>query len=292
MAIKPLLAAASLLALGACATSPMPEISPVQTLSHAVTPETAQTLASRGQYGQAVVAYRSALKTNAEDASARYGLAEALRKSGKPDEARGEYTTLLNNPEWKARALEGLGWVSLTSAERTDAFSLFNQAVAEDAKMWGAWLGIAQTHDLDKNWAKADEAYALALASTDEPSLVLNNQGISKLARGEAGAAAELFRSALAQDPKMERARINLALADAVNGKSLQAVGASEQDARERAKLLNNYGYVAMLQGRPDEARAFYQAALKEHPSFYPRAFQNLKSLDASKADDEAPANQ
>lgn len=287
MPIKSILAAVSFIALGACATPTLPEISPLQSISHAVTPETARTLAARGLYAQAATAYRAALKADPEDASSRYGLAEALRKAGKADEAKAELTTLLANPEWKFRALESLGRISLAGGDRVGAFDVFNQVVAADANAWSAWLGIAQIHDLNKEWAKADEAYALALAATGEPAVVLNNHGVSKLARGEAGFAVEFFRSALSQDSKMERAEINLALAEAVKGKSVQAVSASEQDARERARLLNNYGYVAMLQGRPEEARAFYQAAMKEHPSFYPQAYQNLKLLDADKADSQ-----
>jgi hypothetical protein len=39
-----------------------------------------------------------------------------------------------------------------------------------------------------------------------------------------------------------------------------------------------------MLQGRSDEARTFYEAALKEHPAFYPQAYQNMMTLNADKA--------
>lgn len=287
---RSILAISALALLGGCATTAMPEISPLELASHGVTPETAQTLADKGYYTQAMAGYRAALKANPEDAASRYGLAEALRRTGKPDEAKIELAMLLDNSEWKARALEGLGRITFAAGDRASAFGMFNQAVAENPKAWNSWLGIAQLHDLNKEWVKADEAYAFALAASDQPAVVYNNQGVSKLARGEAGYAAEFFRSALSANPKMERAKINLELAEAVKGKSVQAVSASEQDARQRARALNNYGYVAMMQDRPEEARAFYQAAIKEHPSFYPQAYQNLKTLDADKEDDKAAA--
>lgn len=280
-----MIAASSLAFLGACATTPsLPEISPFQTSSHAVTPETAQTLADKGYYAQAISGYRAALKSNAEDAASRYGLAVALRHTGKADEAKIEFTALLGEPEWELRALEGMGWTSFAMGDRVTAFEMFNRAVAKDPSVWSSWMGIAQIHDLNNAWAKADEAYAFALAATNEPAVVYNNQGVSKLARGEAPQAAELFRSALVASPKMEPAKVNLELAEAVAGKSVQAVSASEQDARERARKLNNHGYVAMMQNRPELARSFYQAAIKEHPSFYPLAYQNLKTLEAEKA--------
>ncbi len=55
-------------------------------------------------------------------------------------------------------------------------------------------------------------------------------------------------------DPTLTRAATNLEIAEAVLGKSIEKVNASERDARERAQL-NNAGYVAMMQNRPDEAR-------------------------------------
>jgi Flp pilus assembly protein TadD len=286
MQIRIPLAVSALALLGACATaSPsLPEISPLQRVSNAVTPETAETLAARGMYAQAITAYRAALKTNADNAGARYGLAEALRKSDKLNDAKIEFTALLTSPDWKLRALEGLGRTSFMMSDRPGALDSFNLVVAEDANAWGSWLGIAEIHDLNRDWDKADQAYALALAATKEPAVIYNNQGVSKLARGDAAGAVELFRSALAADVNFKRAAINLELAEAVAGKSVATISASEQDARERARKLNNYGYVAMLQNRPDEARAFYQAALKEHPSFYPLAYQNLKELDAAKS--------
>jgi Flp pilus assembly protein TadD len=290
MSNRLVLAVGALGFLGACASTPMPDFAPLESMTHAVTPETAQTLADRGFFTQAIAGYRAALKSNPEDAVARYGLAEALRKTGKADDAKTEFGALLANPAWKVRALEGMGRISFAAGDRTLALGLFNQAVAEDPKASVSWLGIAQIQDLNRDWAKADEAYAFALSSSIAPAIVLNNHGVSKLARGEAAQAAELFRGAISADPKMERAKINLELAEAVKGKSVQAVSASEQDARERARALNNYGYVAMLQDRPEDARAFYQAAIKEHPAFYPKAYQNLKALDAEEVDDAPTA--
>jgi len=290
MPIRILLAGSALALLGACATanSSMPEISPLQRVSNAATPQTADALAARGMYPQAITAYRVALKTNAEDASSRYGLAEALRRSDKLNDAKIEFTALLANPDWKLRALEGLGRTSFMMNNRPGALDSFNLVVAEDANAWGSWLGIAEIHDLNRDWGKADQAYALALAATNEPAVVYNNQGVSKLARGDAAGAAELFRGALAADANFKRAATNLELAEAVSGKSVEAISASVQDARERARKLNNSGYVAMLQNRPDDARAFYEAAIKEHPSFYPLAYQNLKELDAAKNEESA----
>ena len=235
-------------------------------------------LMARGYYGQAAAAYRAALKTDPADAGARYGLAEAERMTGKLDEAWADYHALAELPEWKARASEGLGRVALSRGDRDVALEKFNAVVSDDPAAWHSWLAIAQIQDLEKQWAKADEAYALALAASKEPAAVYNNQGVSMMARGEPAAATGLFRSALAADPKMTRASTNLDLAMAASGASA-AIDSANGDARERARKLNNYGYVAMMQNRDDDAKRYYEAAIKEHPSFYALAFNNLKTL-------------
>jgi Tfp pilus assembly protein PilF len=283
MHTRMLLAASAMALLGACATTtPVPDIQPVQRLSGA-TPQTADTFAQRGAYAQAAAAYLNVLQANPDDATARYGLAETLRKGGKLDEAKVEYAKLATTAEWKLRALEGLGLTSLAAGDRASARQSLNEVVAEDAKAWKAWVGIAELHDLERQWDKADEAYAMALVSTTQPAIIYNNQGLSRLARGEPEWAAEHFKQALVTDPTLVRAQTNLEIAEAYAGKSLDKVSASERDSRERARKLNNSGYVAMLQNRPDEARSFFQAALEQHPSFYPQAFQNLQMLDAAK---------
>jgi Tfp pilus assembly protein PilF len=283
MHMKMLIAATALAGLGACATPTLPEVKPLERITGQITPQSADSLARNGYYVEAAIAYQTQLKANPDDAAARYGFADAMRRGGRNGEAKLEYAKLLSNSDYKLRALEGMGQASMASGDRESARDSFNQVVAEDTKAWKSWLGIAQLYDLDRNWAKADEAYALALASTNQPALIYNNQGLSRLARGEASWAVDHFRLALATDPTLVRAATNLEIAEASAGKSIEKISGAERDAKERARKLNNAGYVAMLQNRPDEARAFYQAAMDAHPSFYPQAFQNMQALDAAK---------
>src|SRR5262245_19835748 len=210
MRMKLLIAATALAGLGACATPTLPEVKPLERSSGTITPQSAESLAKNGYYAEAAIAYQSQLAANAEDPAARFGLADALRRGGRANEAKLEYAKLLSNGDWKLRALEGMGQASMASGDRAGARDSFNQVVAEDTKAWKSWLGIAQLYDLDRNWAKADEAYALALASTTQPALIYNNQGLSRLARGEAAWAADHFRMALATDPTLIRAATNL----------------------------------------------------------------------------------
>jgi Flp pilus assembly protein TadD len=222
MHAKTLIAVSAFSLLGGCATTQPVEITPVQRTSNAVAPQTADRLAADGNLQQAIVAYQAALQTNPEDLGARFGYAEALRRSGKWNDAKAQYSKLLDHPEWKLKSLEGIGRASLAAGDRDSAHKTLSEVVNEDSKAWKSWLVLAEIHDLDRNWAKADEAYALALDSTNQPALIYNNQGVSRLARGEAQWAVDHFRQALATDPSFERAMTNLQLAEAMLGKSAQ----------------------------------------------------------------------
>jgi Flp pilus assembly protein TadD len=153
--------AAGLTLLGACASVPSfstVEISPVERLSGAMTPERADTLLTRGYHEQAAAAYRATLATHPDDAVAQYGLAEALRRLGKLSESTSGFTTLASIPEYRVRALEGLGRIALAQGDRSAAWEKFAAAVAEDPAAWRSWLAMAQMqdrHQLDEKIAAA-----------------------------------------------------------------------------------------------------------------------------------------
>jgi Tfp pilus assembly protein PilF len=267
--------------LGACATTSPVAVTPVERGSNMITPDKAETLLARGYYEQAAMAYGKALEASPADTAARHGLAEAQRLAGRLDAAAENYRQAMEVPEWKLRAIEGLARIDFAKGDRAAAMEKFSTVVKDDQWAWKSWLAIAQLSDLSGDWTKADEAYGMALAAAKAPAAVYNNHGVSLLARGHALAAADLFRKALAADPKMIQARTNIDLAEARAGKkaTLKATGS---DAHARARTLNNYGYVAMLEGRPEDARRYYEAAIKEHPSFYALAYNNLMATQGA----------
>ena len=78
------------------------------------------------------------------------------------------------------------------------------------------------------------------------------------------------------------RARTNLDLAEVLAGVSTPINGT--RDARELARRLNNFAYVAEMQDRRDDAIHLYEAAIQQHPSFYAKAFNSLAELKQSPA--------
>ncbi|MDX1580540.1 MAG: hypothetical protein R3360_02840, partial [Alphaproteobacteria bacterium] len=97
-------------------------------------------------------------------------------------------------------------------------------------------------------------------------------------ARGRPKAAVPLFEKALAADPTYKKARTNMSLAQSALG-SQPGLYSPTNDPKERARQLNNSGYVAMLQGDLEEAEGLFLEALATHPSYYASAEQNLKVL-------------
>jgi Flp pilus assembly protein TadD len=247
-------------------------------------------LLEAGQVAEAVAAFRSRLAAAPEDSDARYGYAEALRHGGRFDMAEAEYLKVADDPQYRVRALEGIGHVRLSLGDNEGAYEALTAAVEEGGESWRAWLGLAQLRDLARDWPTADAAYAEALEAGGAPATVHNNHGVSMLARGDAAAAAALFRKALAEDPSSERAATNLELALAAQGGAGAGLAENEPDPKLRAQKLNNFGYVAMLQGRLDEAEGLFRKAIAAHPSFYSVAYENLsivKNLQAQQKRDE-----
>ena len=276
-------------ALQACASAPSTiaatpvDIEPIVKSSSPNSLKRAEAASEAGAWAEAIAGYRTVLSNAPDDATARFGLAEALRRSGATDEAIGEYLKIVSDDAYRIGALEGLGFAYLASGDEASAGESFDIALAEDPRAWRAGLGKAQIADFQRDWLAADVAYEAALLATEEAALVLNNYGVSKLARNEARAAENLFRRALEIDPSFERARINLELAAAVINPTIDAQG-ENADPRKRAQRLNNRGYVAMLQRRFGEAEALFRQAIETHPAFYAAAYENLQILKALEA--------
>lgn len=291
--IRGALAATTFAAIGGCATlekaglaksepQTAPKIS--ENISPPADASQGWRLLDAGQVAEAAAAFRSRLAAAPEDRDARYGYAEALRYGGRFEMAEAEYLKVADDPQYRLRALEGIGHVRLSLGDNEGAYEALTAVVEGGGESWRAWLGLAQLRDLARDWSTADAAYAEALEAGGEPAVVHNNHGISMLARGDAEAAAELFRQALAEDPSSERAATNLELALAAQGEAGATLAENEADPKLRAQKLNNFGYVAMLQGRFDEAEDLFRKAIAAHPSFYATAYENLsivKNLQA-----------
>jgi Flp pilus assembly protein TadD len=199
-------------------------------------------------------------------ASARYEL--ALR----------DFHTAAADPALAGPALQGQGLALINLGRTIEAKPLLEQAVEADKTSWRAWNALGSLYDADKDWARADAAYANALAASDKPGVVLNNRGYSRMLQGTYDLAVADFVAALEKRPDLNQARTNLRLALALQGEYERATAGMRPD--ERSALLNNAGFAAGLRGDYGKAQELLKQAMQERGEYFDRANANLKWVE------------
>ena len=234
-----------------------------------------------GKADIAAKAFAAALKLDAGDDQSRLGLAESYLKLRENDQAYGAFRALMQAGEYKSLVLQGIGLVELQRGNFEAAEGLLKQAVAEDSGLWRAWNGLGQVYDFQGKWDVSNEAYQKALEHTAKPYFIYNNMGVSYMAQKEFKKAAETFQKALRDKPDLDIAKTNYKLALAMQERYEEAT--TESDGSSEAKALNNAGYVAMMQGKYQEAERLFIKAIEVNPSFYKTPYYNLQILNQLK---------
>jgi len=84
----------------------------------------------RGDYADAIAAYRRVLELSPNDFDAQTGRARALAYSGRYDDARQNFERILREHPGNADVLEALGLVDLWSGQTTAALAIFKDLTA------------------------------------------------------------------------------------------------------------------------------------------------------------------
>ena len=150
-------------------------------------------------------------------------------------------------------------------------------ALAQDPKLVRAATARGVAADRQRDWARADTAYAQALASDPRSAAARNNHGYSLLLRGRLADAEAEFAAALAIDPKLATAQTNLRLARAMQGRYREAFTNSSRESL--AADLNTVGFAAMARGDFAMAETYFQRAMERNPHFDHVAWANLQYL-------------
>jgi Flp pilus assembly protein TadD len=194
---------------------------------------------------------------------------------GRDDAAIRSFGAAEASPSLAAQAAAGRGIALSRLGRSDDAVAALTKAVTSDPTLWRAWNALGVEYDRRKNWAKAEEAYESALKQPQATAQVLNNRGYSRLLQGRSEDAAADFVAALRKDPALAQARTNLRLALAMRGDYDKATSVSASE--NKAALLNNAGFVAMMQGDLDVAEDLFAKAVAARGEFYARAHENLE---------------
>ncbi|MDF2234429.1 tetratricopeptide repeat protein [Albimonas sp. CAU 1670] len=228
---------------------------------------------------EAVAYFRDALASDPESPSLRRGLARSLAKAGRYAEARVVFRDLVEANQAMPRDHVEYALV-LARLDMWPEAEIEAAKVPDDYQSDRRTMLTALMADHREDWAAADAAWERARALSPQPAAVLNNWGVSKMARGEFEQAERLFEQALVYDPSMFSAKNNLAIANGLQRRyRLPVVSLTGE---EKAVLLHNLGVIALRQGDREMAESLLQQSLDSHPAYYAPAAEKLSALRGS----------
>lgn len=231
-----------------------------------------------GRIDQARQMLAAAVSKGASGSAVDRLLADLYFAGGDDARAFGAYQALLAGAPNDPHLLERAGIAAYRIGEIERATALLDRAIAQPQAGWRAWNARACLADLAADWALADRAYARAAALAPEQPDLLNNEGWSKLLRGDVEAAIPLLEHAVTLAPGISRAADNLELARAAASGDLPRRHGGEADEAFAARL-NDAGVVAARIGQRERARAAFAQAIDARPEYYARAANNLTSV-------------
>ncbi len=237
------------------------------------------------RYDEAASYFKRILKERDGDADAMLGLGEARLGENRLDDAlvQFEQASQAGASALHGRAEQGQAIVWLRRGHHEMAEEALNRAIELDPKLWRAWNGLGRLRDADKDYAAARYAYRQAIDINPRVALLHNNLGFSLLASGDPIYAETSLRRALELNPDMDVAAANLRLALALQGRYAPALAGVSTG--ERATVMNNVGYAALLRGDHAKARSLFLSAMEVDPGFFKEARRNLAFLETLEAE-------
>lgn len=267
----------ALLILAGCANHPVEDevLTPLPVQERL---DNAQRLLGSGEFVRAGALFEGVLAESPESAGALAGMALVHLHEG----ALAQADAALDQAEALAAddldVREARALLLLTERQLAAAADAFTGVLADDAGRWRSLDGLAVTADLQGRHDDAQRLYHKALAAGAPEVKVNNNLGFSYLMSGDYDQARAVLEHLLNRYPDAERARANLALAQA-RDRNYSAALATWRQIMSDAQAHNNVGYVAMLNGDLADAERYLSRALTLSPRYYPAADANLAKV-------------
>lgn len=227
----------------------------------------------------AVNYFQQALAAEPDRADFRRGLANSLVRAERYNEAARVFQELITLGQ--DRPADRVTYANVAiRLDRWDDVRTLVASFPAGLETPRRYMIEAMVADQDQAWEKADALYEKAVKLSARPAPILNNWGVSQMARGDLQAAKDTFERAVSYDSGLFNAKNNLAIARGLQGEyTLPLVPLKDE---ERAVLLNNLGIIAMRQGDEKLARGLFAAAVDAHPQHYAGAADKLAVLEAS----------
>jgi tetratricopeptide (TPR) repeat protein len=256
-------------------------------------------VASRqSRFADAVVLLTRAVQLSPESVPARLALADALYDTGSIDQSGKEYQSLLDVPAAEPHARYGVGRALAAHALHEEAVREFDRAVALFPEFGAAWyarglslrrLGklddaqasLARAQTLGTRWPAVDDPTLAAVRALRDDAGAHMTRGLSLERAGDLSGAIQEYETALASNPSLAQAHINLIglygrqrkwPEGEAHYRAAVALGSSLADAHY------NYGVLLLTAGRLDDAGRAFEQALAANPH-HAGAWNNLGQI-------------
>ena len=250
------------------------------------------------RYDRAIASLEEALRREPGSLPARLMLAKALLEGGRAEESRALYEKIVDEHPDTAEAHYGRGRIAAARGDTKAAIEHLRKACALFSGFGAAHYALARAYRETGDEAKAREELALyqenklgwptvpdpwiaAIVALKTGANARLRKGIQLTEEGRLREAAEEHEKALATDPKLVQAHVNLIRLYAELGQP----GRAEEHYRQAlavdpnlAELHHNLGVLLIGQGRNAEAMDAFRKAVELNPA-YADAQNNLAYL-------------
>lgn len=249
----------------------------------------------RGRHEEALRHFERAAALAPQELSVRLRLAEARLETGDLDGSERLFKELAEQARTAPAAEYGLGRVEMARGHHERALQHFDRAVAAFPDFGAAHYGRALAYrrlgrDADAAaaltrqqrclpcWPATGDALAQAVTAARDDAAAILKRGIALAHQGEDRQAIEAHERALAQEPALGQARVNLIMLYGRTGEWARAEAQYEQALELGTNLAEahaNYAQVLLAQRRTDEAAAAFRKTLALTPAD-PQAWNGL----------------
>jgi predicted O-linked N-acetylglucosamine transferase (SPINDLY family) len=235
-------------------------------------------LAGKGQFDEAIAAYRHAIVLRPNYAEAYNNLGNALKAEGQFDEAIAACRQAIALRPDYAEAHNNLGNALAANGEVDEAIAVFGQTIALNSRLPEAQNNLGNALKEKGQVDEAIAAYRQAIALRPNYAEAYNNLGVILADQGQLDEAIAAYHQTIAFNPNLPGAYNNLG--NALKGKAQldQAIAAYRQAIALRPdypEAHSNLGNSLRDKGQVDEAIAACRQAIVLRPD-YPEAHNNL----------------
>jgi Flp pilus assembly protein TadD len=239
---------------------------------------------ARGDLDRALFEYIRGLEREGADADLLYKVGRI--HVDRQDYGRAElaFSLALREDPDHVGALVEAGILRIRRRQYEKAKQMLERALSAKSALPRAHNALGVIADLQGDFSAAQAHYEEAIALGGPSARCLNNLGYSRYLAGDLAGAVPALERSLKADPNYRRAWRNLALVYVKQGRYDEALEAFAR-TEKMYKAFNDVGYIAMIAGRRDKARHFFEEAMRLSPTYYELADRNVRRLEIRRDD-------